>query len=259
MHRLITLFLALCTLFSCALAHEVPPLASCTTVDEVLALVDLPMADETGDVLPLTICDGMLRYIGQNPDRDPLFCADYWLGGEPGSELDLTVERAPNHTKYLYSARSMCTRAAYSMILSYFGIDMTPGAMSALMNKRDLGAPYDDVTKRIPGIQRSDVNTRRFEVMWERYQSDPSTYSPIYLYFEKPEGGNHALLIVAATGDSGKYIVVDPSYHEVDGAGVPVYTISLNINYKKIVNSTFRLELKGSRVKWFYQWERTDK
>lgn len=256
MHRLMALFMVLSLLFAAARAQELT-LASCTSVEEVLSFLDIPAADETGLVQTLAAREGALRYISQGDEEDPLFCAAYWQGGVPGDELDLTLERNIHRKPYRYYARAMCTRAVYSMILSYFGVDMTPGAMSALMGQRDLEEPYDQVTALIPGVTRRDMATHHFELMWTDYQSDPMAYSPLYLYIRKPDGGNHALLVVAATGNPSEYIVVDPAYHELEGQSTPVYTIAFNKNRKEIIHSTFYRELAGSRVKWFYQWERT--
>ena len=256
MHRLLALLTALCLLFASAVAEEAAALASCTSVEQVLSFLDIPAADEEGVVQPLPVREGALRYIAQDDQKDPLFCAAYWQGGEPGDELDLTLESDIHRKPYRYYARRMCTRAVYSMILSYFGIDLTPGAMSALMGQRDLDEPYDQVTEKIPGLARGSVATQRFDIMWENYQRDPETYSPLYLYLSKPDGGTHALLIVAATGKSSEYIVVDPAYHESEGQSAPVYTITLNKNRKEILNAAFYRELAGSRVKWFYQWQK---
>lgn len=256
MRRMMALLMALSLLFAAAQAEEAASLASCTSVEQVLSFLDIPAADEDGVVQPLPVREGALRYIAQGDEVDPLFCAAYWQGGEPGDELDLTLEMDSRRKPYRYYARTMCTRAAYSMILSYFGVDVTPGAMSALMGQRDLDEPYDQVTALVPGVTRGSVATQRFDLMWENYQRDPAVYSPVYLYVRKPNGTPHALLVVAATGKPSEYIVVDPAYHVLDGQSTPVYTIAFNRNRKEIMHSTFYRELAGSKVKWFYQWEK---
>lgn len=256
MRSLMALLTALCLLCACAGAEEDVALHRCTSVEQVLACLDIPALGEDGTVQPLGVREGALRYISQGDEKDPLFCAAYWQGGEPGDELDLTLEKGANHKPYRYFARNMCTRAVYSMILSYFGEDLTPGGMSALMGQRDLGAPYDEVTALLPGLQRVDTPTHRFDLMWADYQREPERYSPIYLYIRKPSGVTHALLVVAATGKPSEFIVVDPAYRELDGQGTPVYLISMNKNRKEIIKSNCFRDLVGSKVKWFYQWER---
>ncbi len=259
MRRLAALMLALWLLFSACLAEEVPALAACTTVEQVLSLLDFPTVDEAGAVQPVDVRPGALRYIAQDSEKDSLFCAAYWQGEVPGDELDLTLEEDVNREPYAYSARNMCTRAVYSMILSYFGVDMTPGAMSALMGQRHLSEPYDEITALLPGLKRGDTATRLFDTMWGNYLRDPQTYSPVYLYILKPNGKTHVLLVVAATGKLSEFIVVDPAHHELDGASAPVHTIVLNRNRREIVNATLYRELVGSRVKWSYQWERMER
>jgi len=258
MHRICALLMVLCLLLSAAQAEAALTLPECTSVEQVLSLLDVPQMDEEGAVQPLPLTQGRLRYISQGDEQDPLFCAAYWQGGEPGDELDLTLERDINRKPYTYYARTMCTRAVYSMILGYFGVDMTPGAMSAMMGRRDLNEPYDQVTEMIPGIVRGDTATHHFDEMWQKYQSDPAHYSPLYLYIRKPDGVNHALLVVAATGKPSEFIVVDPAYRTMDGVHTPVYVIALNKNRREIIHSTFYRDLSGSQVKWVYQWERAE-
>ena len=89
MHRLLALLTALCLLFASAVAEEAAALASCTSVEQVLSFLDIPAADEEGVVQPLPVREGALRYIAQDDQKDPLFCAAYWQGGEPGDEENL--------------------------------------------------------------------------------------------------------------------------------------------------------------------------
>lgn len=257
MRALMALLTALCLLCACAGAEEDMVLHRCTSVAQVLACLDIPAMGEDGTVQPLGVRKGALRYISQGDGEDPLFCAAYWQGGDPGDALDLTLKMDAHRKPYRYYARNMCTRAVYSMILSYFGEDLTPGGMSALMGQRDLDEPYDEVTALLPGMKRVDTPTHRFDLMWEAYQREPERYSPIYLYVRKPNGANHAMLVVAATGRPSEFIVVDPAYHVLDGQSIPVFLIALNKNRKEIIHSTFYRELAGSKVKWFYQWEQT--
>ena len=250
--RLFCLLALLCLLVSPVRAEESLSLPACQTVQEVEALLLRP--DE--ELRPTAVERGLIRYISQDTVRDPDFCPDYWYGGEPGSELDLTVEvsklKGSFNKPYAYYARNMCTRAVYSMALSYLGIDLTPGAMSAMLSKRDIAMPYDEVTELLPQIESVAFSMPVFDSMFEAYQSD-SSYSPVYLYIRRKNGSTHCLLVVAQRED-GHYIVVDPKYHDLEGKSTPVYTIALNTTHQSIANSDFRAELHGSVILRCCQW-----
>ena len=251
-HRLLFLLALMCLLAPPIRAEEPLPLPECRTVEEVEALLLLP-----GDqARPAAVERGMIRYIPQDTKRDPDFCPEYWYGGEPGSDLDLTLEislqKGRSKEPYTYYARNMCTRAVYSMALSYLGVDLTPGAMSALLEKRDIGMHYEEVTERLPEIEQVAFSKNVFLSMFEAYRTD-SRYSPVYLYIRRPNLSTHCLLVVARRED-GRYIVVDPGYHLIEDVSVPVYTIALNQPIQKIVASDFRNELRGSVVLGCFQW-----
>lgn len=248
MKKLLCLLAMVCLLTPPVRAEELPPLPACQTVEQVEALVLYPGENNE----PVAAQRGMIRYMSQDSIRDPGFCPEYWYGGEPGSELDLTLEKDRANQPYTYYARNMCTRAVYAMALSYLGIDMTPGDMSALLQERRIAAPYDDVTDRLPQLERVTFTYYIFQSMFEAYQSD-SSYSPVYLYIRKPDGNTHALLVVARQ-ENGRYIVVDPRYHEIDDEPVHVYTIALGKTSMGIVNSDFAKEHTDSVVLGFYQW-----
>lgn len=250
MRGLWAILLALCLLAASALA-ETPSLPACATVEEAEALLTYPEDGQPADVAP-----GFIRYISQDQGKDDLFCEAYWLGGEPGSLLDLTVETASDGKAYLYHAATMCTRAVYAMALSYLGVDVTPGGMSAMLNQRDIDPPYTEITALLPQVEQAIYKRSAFRTMWESYLSD-ARCSPIYMYFERPNGAPHAVLLVGKRED-GRYIVVDPGYHEIDGAPARVYTLSLNRNRTEILNSDFRTEQAGSRILGFCQWRLTE-
>lgn len=229
-------------------AEEPPRLSECQTVEQVEAIVLYP--GEGG--LPVPVEAGKIRYISQDTEKEPAFCAEYWYGGEPGSELDLTIEETPGHVRYSYYARNMCTRAVYSMALSYLGVDLTPGGMSAMLERRVVSAPYDETTDLLPGVERVTYRSFVFQNMYEAYSSGEG-YSPVYLYFRRPNGVTHAVLVVAQRED-GRYIVIDPKYHEVDGVPVHVYSMALSKDKRSIVNSDFGREQAGSVVLGYGQW-----
>lgn len=249
MTRRLLWLLAFCLLLALpAHAEESLSLPQCQTVEQVVALLRYP-AD---GAQPVDAERGFIRYISQDTTKEPDFCMAYWLGGEPGGDLDLTLEVGRFKKPYDYYARNMCTRAVYSMALSYLGIDMTPGGMSAMLEKRDISAPYDEVTDLLPELEQVTFSTYVFQSMFEAYQSDAG-YSPVYLYIRRPDNSTHALLVVARH-ENGRYIVIDPKYHEVKGEPVHVYTIALDKTCRKIVNSDFRAEQAGSKILQYHQW-----
>ena len=247
MRRFFALLMTLLLASFTAAAESPLTLRTATTPEEVLQFLLLPPEDGIADVQP-----GYIRYIAQHQERDDAFRKAYWLGGEVGSMLDLTVKQR-NGIDYGLHAGVMCTRAVYSMALSCLGIDMSPGAMSAATGERNLDEPYDMISEMV-GVERFIRKSNVFNTMMENYLTDDS-YSPIYLYIQKPSGNYHALLVVAFMPDVSRYLVVDPSPHEnADGSPCRVYFVSLNKLRTEIINSTFRSELVGSKVLQLYQW-----
>ncbi len=247
MRRLTALMMIWLLMTSFAAAEDAPlTLRSATSVEEVEQFLLLPPED---GVCGVQI--GYIRYIAQDQGKDPAFRKAYWLGGEEGSILDLTMKKR-NGYDYGFHAGVMCTRAVYSMALSCLGIDMSPGEMSAVTGERNLDEPYDMISD-IVNVERVSHKSKVFNTMMENYLTD-ERYSPVYLYIRKPGGSYHALLVVAYIPDKSRYIVVDSSPYYVEDAPCRVYFVSLNKNRTEIVNSTFRAELAGSKVLQLYQW-----
>lgn len=248
MQRLIALLLIL-LLIPGALAEEPPlTLRSAASIAEASQFLLLPPEDGIADVQA-----GYIRYISQSEKRDTSFRKEYWLGGEEGSVLDLTLKERYG-LKFDFHTGVMCTRAAYSMVLSYFGIDMSPGEMSRVTGKRNLYEPYTEISE-IVGVEQVSVKKDRFNTMVSNYLSGEN-YSPVYLYFRKPNGVTHAVLVVAYLKDKGRYVVVDSSPFWVDGTPHRVFFISLNKARSQIINSTFYDELVGSTILQVQQWRR---
>lgn len=221
-------------------------LRTATSVEEVKEFLLLPPRFSMNSVKR-----GYIRYIAQNQERDETFRKKYWLGGEEGSVLDLTLKERRG-VKFDFHAGVMCSRAVYSMALSYLGIDMTPGDMSALMNSRNLDEPYDMISWKI-GVERVTADSHVFNTMVENYLTDDS-YSPVYLYFRRPNGTCHSVLVVAKNPDTGRFLVIDSNPIQSGGQLHRVYFISLNKARTEIINSTFKKELKGSEILQIYQW-----
>ena len=105
-----------------AWAEEAPP--ALTSIREASSLEEaLPFLILAQDGTPAEVQRGYIRYVSQDQARDEAFCKSYWLGGEEGTELDLTMERNRYGHAYTFHSGVMCTRAAYSMALSYLGIE----------------------------------------------------------------------------------------------------------------------------------------
>ena len=252
MRRLMILLALLLLLPSLIIAEEPQEtespltLRTATTEEEVKDFLLLPPKYSMNSVQR-----GYIRYIAQNQERDETFRKKYWLGGEEGSVLDLTLTERRG-VKFDFHAGVMCSRAAYSMAMSYLGLDVTPGDMSAMMNSRNLTEPYDMISWSI-GVERVTADAYVFNTMVENYLNDPA-YSPVYVYIRKPDGQDHALLIIGKLPEASRYIVLDPSGMWLHGVQHRIYMMSFNKTRQQVVNSTFRDEYAGSKVLALYQW-----
>ena len=247
MRRLLILLAVLLLAASAVLAEDAPlTLRTATSAEEVEQFLLLPEGD---DVAPVK--RGYIRYIAQNLKRDPAYRKAYWLGSEEGSVLDLTLTQRYGH-EFDYHIGVMCTRASYSMILSYFGIDMSPGKMSEITGSRNLYEPYAEISEMV-GLEFYDLGRRHFDEMVADYLNDDS-YSPVYLYFKKPNGSNHSVIIVGYMPDTGRYLVVDSNPYFAFGEPYRVYFMSFNLKRTRVINSTFADELVGSVLLEVWQW-----
>lgn len=228
-------------------ASEAPSLRTASSIEEAAQFVLYPSGDG-----PSSVEAGYIRYIAQRKVSDEHFRPDYWIGDEPGGLLDLTLSENKYGHEYTFHVGNMCTRAAYSMALSYLGIDMTPGQMSALTGERQMNPPYDEISALV-SVERAEYKSHVFNTMMENYLSDPS-YSPVYLYLRRPNGVDHAVLVIAALPETSRFVVVDPSMTMLNNEPVRVYMMALNKTRQEIVNSTFRYDFMGSKVLALYQW-----
>lgn len=165
------------------------------SIEEVRAIVDNSRA--AIDVTP-----GRIRRVAQNRS-DGAFTRSYWESKKynfvyGGDQL----------------SNSMCTRAAYSMALSYLGISITPVEMSQISGSKQVdhnpAAPYDAHTSYLAkknGVQLTRISGKLSE-LFENYASD-SSYSPVYVRMRKKDGNPHAFIVVGR--DDSYYYVVDSS------------------------------------------------
>lgn len=255
MHRLLSACLLMLLLACPALAEapvlELYPLLlrDCTTPEQAEAFLLYPPEDGITDVR-----QGHIRLIAQHRAGDSAFREEYWLGGEAGGDLDLTLQKNRYGHVYTFHAGNMCTRAAYSMALSYLGVDVTPGSMSEMTGKRNLDPPYKLVSPLV-GVELVQPKAHAFDTMLENYMTDAS-YSPVYVYIRKPDGQDHALLVIGKLPEKSRYLVLDPSGMWLFGQQHRVYMVAFNKTRVQIVNSTFRDEYAGSQVLQVYQWRR---
>ena len=180
----------------------------------------------------------------------------YWSN----AKFDLTQK---NSGSGWYSG-NMCTRAAYSMSLSYLGVDCTPIRCSELCNARDLnqGNWYADVTNKLnagaSGISGKIVLEKKgnhpsnedLQNMYAKYVSD-TRYSPIVVYFSKPNGRPHAVVLVGMDTE-GNYLFVDPSY-----SGIPAthaFKAKLNMADGQMDMGVSEFGYSKSKIGSIVQW-----
>lgn len=218
-----------------------------TTLQEAESFVDFAL-DEEGNELYRGVEAGRIRHISQVSKRKG-FCFSYWQN----DEFDLAAEKNPNGRKYGYYAGNMCTRAAYCEMLSYFGIDLTPVAMSSLMHERNVENPYDTVTELIDGLNRTEAKSYlEFDEMFERYQQDEH-YSPILLYMiNKDTAVMHTVLVLGVQED-GRFICLDSAYHPVGGKPMWVFNMKLAAN-RSFVRYSMSDQYENLRIRACYQW-----
>lgn len=240
-----------------ASAEEVPvdavpeALRFCTEKEQALTFIDFPVDGYDGDPLP-----GRIRYIAQSPYAEH-FVKEWWLGGEEGSDLDLTLQKGKKGKPYRDWCGTMCTRAVYSMCLSYLSYDLQPGEMSRIIGKRDLSVPYDSVTRRFPGIVRvGSASIGSLDTKVNNYLEDPS-YSPVMLTLTRKDGTPHAVLIVGQVGKN-RYLIVDPAEKDFGGETAYVQILRLRPDHRYVADATIYWSYKDAKLKNCYQWQRLD-
>ena len=125
----------------------------------------------------ISVREGKIRFVAQNP-KDSTFVTEYWLS----KKYDLRE-----------SASRKCSRAVFSMALSYLGIDCTPVRMSEMVWGEDIFYNFDPVCKKLGNVERRSGD---LETLWEKYEAGDG--SPILLHFIYEGGeGMHALLLVS--------------------------------------------------------------
>lgn len=247
MKKLLCCLLVLLLCMGC-LAEDAP--ASMATTDTVDAATACLIVSDSGQVQ--AVQRGSVRYIAQT-QRDVYYCQDYWRSGEEKGKFDLTAEKNQYGVPYDFYIGTMCTRAVYSMALSYLGVDMTPVQMSELLQERNLNEPYDAVTTLLPQLERIGLDDATLDEMMTNYLQD-ADYSPLYVYMKRTNGTGHALLLTGYNAETKRFIAVDPQQRGIRGESVRVYEISFNIYRELVQKCAYNERLEGAMVLQVYQW-----
>ncbi|MBE5797025.1 MAG: hypothetical protein E7327_06560 [Clostridiales bacterium] len=217
------------------------------TVEEAEAFLLYPPEDGVTGVQA-----GYIRLVSQQSVNDPMFRAAYWQGSVDNDDFDLTRRANRYGYPYPFHAGNMCTRAAYSMALSYLGVDAAPGEMSVLTGVRDMDQPYDEVSELV-GVERVEAVSDVFDTLMDNYLYKKN-YSPVYIYIRKPDGQLHALLVIAKLKEPSSYLVLDSSGMWLHGKQHRIYSVVFNRIRTEIINGEFRTDFAGSQVLRVYQW-----
>ncbi len=202
------------------------------------------MRGETGGE-PITAEEGKIRFVAQDP-ADPSYVRDYWLS----MKFDLRK-----------GSKGMCTRACFSMALSYLGIDCTPVAMSDLCWSESIFYTYDAVCKKLGNVERTAGD---LETLWESYSAGEG--SPVMIHFTYENGGMHAVLAVSRDR-------LNPDLYYCVTSGQPADTSSWpdgrardhvipvlieDGNIGQWIQSPLLKRYHKGRIDQIWQWKRTD-
>ena len=150
---------------------------------------------------PVPVTEGKIRYVCQDP-KDPRFVRDYWLS----KSFDLRD-----------TANQKCTRAVFSMALSWLGVDCTPVRMSELVMSAEVEYTYDSVCRKLKNVKRTEGD---LETLWAAYEAGEA--SPILLHFRyDQEGGMHGVLLIARDDEDPELFYAVTSGQPVNTSGFP--------------------------------------
>ncbi|MBR2822724.1 MAG: hypothetical protein IKE24_03460 [Clostridia bacterium] len=151
---------------------DVPAPLELGQLGEVHAILDGEGSNE-----PVPVQEGKIRFVAQNP-KDHAFVDSYWLS----KAYDLRD-----------CANQKCSRAVFSMALSYLGIDMTPVRMSEILWGENIFYTFDPVCEKLGNVERVNGS---LEDLWDDYEQGNA--SPVLVHFRYNGGeGMHALLLVS--------------------------------------------------------------
>ncbi len=213
-------------------------------------------------------------------EKDPLECADYekahemmLAGDEPveAGKIRLVTQMSNDrcYDRKLWkskiydltkSSTKMCTRAVFSMAVSYLGIDCSPARMSDLCKAYDLFYTYEEVAERLGGIHRREGTV---EELWELYEERRG--SPVCIHFTYTGEGMHALLLIARDSRNPEmYYAVNPSFgvNATSIGGLKHdHVIPILIDEGKtgcMIQSPLARTYNGGKLDDIWYWEKTE-
>ena len=219
-------------------APEMPELGQLSEVHAILE-------GEDGNVA-VPVREGRIRFIAQNP-KDPAFVTEYWLS----RKYDLRE-----------TANRKCTRAVFSMALSWLGIDCTPVRMSEILWGEDIFYNFDPVCKKLGNVERRSGD---LETLWEKYEAGDG--SPIFLHFTYEGGaGMHAVLLVSRDRVNPELFYCVTSSSPVNTSAYPdgrekEHVIPIVIGEGKTgawIESPMLETYNKGKIDEIWQWYRTD-
>lgn len=199
--------------------------------------------EEGGEAVPAE--EGKIRFVAQDP-ADPSYVRDYWLS----VKFDLRK-----------GSGGMCTRACFSMALSYLGIDCTPVRMSDICWSESLFYTYDAVCEKLGNVERVAGD---LETLWASY--DAGEASPVMIHFTYENGGMHAVLAVGRDRLNPDLFYCVTSGQPVDSSSWPGgeardHVIPILIedgNVGQWIQSPLLNRYHKGRIDQIWQWRRTD-
>ncbi len=189
---------------------------------------------------------GKIRFITQLPE-DPCYKKSYWKS----LYYDLTDE-----------SRSKCTRAAFSMALSYLGIDCTPVHMSDIAKNKELFYTYDAVLNALKNVSRIDGN---LEQLWSNYKKEEGDYSPVAIHFSYGSDGMHSLLLIDRDDENPNlyYAITSSEGTKATawGGSAHDHVIMVVIEDGRVgqpIQSPMITKYNGGKIDVICQWKRTE-
>ena len=190
--------------------------------------------------------EGKIRFVAQNP-KDPSFVKEYWLS----KKYDLREK-----------SNKKCTRAVFSMALSYLGIDCTPVRMSDLLWGEEIIHTFDPVCEKLGNVERisGDLDT-----LWAAYEAGEA--SPVLVHFDYESGeGMHSLLLVSRDRLNPELFYCVTSSSAVNTSAFPDgkvrdHVIPILIEEGRIgawIQSPLLKAYHKGKIDDIWQWTRTD-
>ena len=152
------------------------------------SLVDLPEKGLKASEIPVQV--GRIRFVAQM-NNESCWRVGYWKN----KAYDLSADSS-----------TKCSRAVFSMALSWMGIDCTPVRMSEMVYNANIPYNYDDVLRKLGNVERRDGS---LEELWAYFEAGEG--SPISIHFEYGNEAIHDILLIARdSANPDLYYAVNP-------------------------------------------------